>query len=50
MIFPQAFLSFAALLAFSPATQAFITPCNYQEYVCGYTLMNTVLGMFSPPP
>ncbi|EHK25839.1 uncharacterized protein TRIVIDRAFT_32688 [Trichoderma virens Gv29-8] len=39
MTFQHILVSLAALLAFSPTTQGYTTPCIYQEYKCGYALV-----------
>ncbi|PVH67834.1 hypothetical protein DL98DRAFT_662459 [Cadophora sp. DSE1049] len=40
MLFPQALMALGALLAFTPATEAFTTACVYQAYECGYTMVS----------
>ncbi|PMD64139.1 uncharacterized protein K444DRAFT_641069 [Hyaloscypha bicolor E] len=39
MMFPQALMALGALLAFVPATQGSTSPCVYQGYKCGYTMV-----------
>ncbi|UKZ86542.1 uncharacterized protein TrAFT101_002366 [Trichoderma asperellum] len=41
MMFQLSLTNLAAMLAFSPAVLGFTTPCIYQGYTCGYTMIAT---------
>lgn len=41
MMFQLTLTNLAAMLAFSPAVLGFTTPCIYQGYTCGYSMVAT---------